>query len=156
MIRDCGVNDKLDCASDHLPIVTTLEYLITEPPRIVRRKYRDIDIKIFTSALQRGLPRGEHIESREDLDQVMNDITTAIQKAIEDTIPTVVICARSIPGFTDECREAIDEVKWAQRRWRSRPTESNLHELQQAKHHSKRNLPSKQRYTQRKSITGHR
>ena len=63
-----------------------------------------------------------------------NDITTAIQKAIEDTVPMVVMCARSIPGFTDKCKEAIDEVKWAQRRWGSRPTESNLHELQHAKH----------------------
>jgi Tfp pilus assembly protein PilN len=37
--------------------------------------------------------------------------TTAIQKAIEDTVPTAVICARLIPGFIDECKEAVDKVK---------------------------------------------
>jgi hypothetical protein len=42
---------------------------------------------------------------------VTNDITTAIQKAIEDTVTMVVICARSMPGFTDNFKEAIDEVK---------------------------------------------
>ena len=89
---------------------------------------------MFTQVLLRGLPKCQHIRSRIDLDQVTNNITTAIQKAIEDTIPTAIICARSIPGFTDERKDAIEEVKRAQRRWRSRPTESNLHELQQAKH----------------------
>ena len=129
MIRNCGVNNELDYASDHFPIATTLKYRTTEPPRVVRRKYKDVDIKMFTQALHRGLPSSQHIKSSKGLDQVPNDITTAIQKAIEDTVPTAVRCARSIPGFTDECKEAIDEVKWAQRRWRSRPTESNLHEL---------------------------
>jgi hypothetical protein len=33
-----------------------------------------------------------------------------IQKAIDDTVPTVVTCAGSIPGFT-EYRNAIDKVK---------------------------------------------
>jgi hypothetical protein len=37
MIRNCGVDDELDCASDHFPIVTTLEYLTTEPPKVVQR-----------------------------------------------------------------------------------------------------------------------
>ena len=113
MIRNCGVNKELDYASDHFPIATTLEYQTTEPPRVVRRKYKEVDIKVFAQALQRGLPSSRHIRTKEDLDQVTNDITKAIQKAIEDTIPTAVICARSIPGFTDECKEAIDEVKWA-------------------------------------------
>jgi hypothetical protein len=58
MIRDCGVNNKIDCASDYLLIVTTLEYLTTELLKVARKKYKDIDIKMFTCVLQKGLPRG--------------------------------------------------------------------------------------------------
>jgi hypothetical protein len=46
------------------------------------------------------------------LDQVTNDITTIIQKITKNTIPTVVIYTRSIPGFTDKYKETIDKVKW--------------------------------------------
>jgi hypothetical protein len=58
MIRDCGVNNEIDCASDHLSIVTTLEYLTTEPPKVARKKYKDMDIEMFTCVLQKGLLRG--------------------------------------------------------------------------------------------------
>lgn len=82
-----------------------------------------------------------------------SEIIAAIQKAIEDTVPTAVICARSIPGFTDECKDAIEEVKWAQRRWRSRPTESNLHELQQAKHTRARAISRANRDVHRERVS---
>jgi hypothetical protein len=134
MIRNCGVSNELDCVSDHFPIVTTLEYRTKEPAKVLRRKYKDMDIEIFTHTFQRRLPRCQYIRSRKDLDQVVNEITTAIQKTIEETVPMAVICPRSIPGFTDECKEAINEVKHAQRLWKSRPTDFNRHELQRAKH----------------------
>jgi hypothetical protein len=57
MIRDCGVNNKLDCVSDHLLIVTTLEYLTTELLKVAQKKYKDIDIEMFTCVLQKGLLR---------------------------------------------------------------------------------------------------
>jgi hypothetical protein len=93
-----------------------------------------MDVEIFTQVLQRGLPRCRQIRSREHLDQVINEITVAIQKAIDDTVPTALICPRSIPGFTDECREALDQVMRAQRRYNSRPTDFDQYELQKAKH----------------------
>ena len=57
IIRNCGVNKELDCASDHFPIATTLEYRTREPPMVVQRKYKDVDIEVFIQVLLRRLPK---------------------------------------------------------------------------------------------------
>jgi hypothetical protein len=48
MIRECRVSEELDYISDYFLIVTTLEYWTKEPSKILRRKYKDIDIERFT------------------------------------------------------------------------------------------------------------
>lgn len=134
MIRYCKVSHKLDCASDHLPIVTAFEYSTREPVEVKRRRFRDLDTEKkkveFRNTLYRELGPVRRIGSKKDLDQAINSMTAAIQKAIDQTVPTSTICPRSLPGFTEECREAIDEVKRAQRWWKAHPTTENLVEYQ--------------------------
>lgn len=135
MIRSCGIEHDLDYASDHLPITTALEYSLIEAPKTVRHKFKELNVEQFTSKLQRELSdyRSWPLASKKDLDWAVDKITSAIQNMIQTVVPKSVVCARSIPGFTDECREAIDEVKHTQRRWKRHPTEDNLREFQEAK-----------------------
>jgi hypothetical protein len=86
------VNKDLDCASDHLPIETNLEYSLSEAPQETRRKFRAMDEKekkVFTEVLRTELQpcRDRAIHTRKDLDQLIDNITTAIQTATE-TVPT--------------------------------------------------------------------
>jgi exonuclease III len=155
LIRQCGVEHQLDYASDHLPISTVIEYSIVDTPKITRRKFKDLDVERFTATLQGKLPERPQalILHRKDLDQMIDNITTAIQRTIEAVVPTTTVCARSIPGFTEECRDVIDDVKYTQRRWKSYPNEDNLRDFQEAKQRRAKVVAKANRDTHRDKVS---
>jgi exonuclease III/ribonuclease HI len=155
MIRRCGIQHALDSASDHLPIETVIECPLIEAPLQVRRKFKDMDVEAFSTALRRKLPRcpQHQLHHKSELDQLMVEITGAIQEAIEETIPSVAVCARSIPGFTVECREAINTVKYTQRRWKNHPNEDNLQGFQEAKQARARAIAKANREAHRDKVS---
>jgi hypothetical protein len=102
-------------ASDHVPIETVL--MINHTPALTptRRDYRKTDIELFRKTLVPLLPEIGIVASQGDFDNVMVQVTAVFQTAAEDVYPETKIVPRSIPGFDEECREAIDKVKHTQR-----------------------------------------
>ena len=133
----CKIDKKLDYQSDHLPIATSLICQAPKAPETTRRLFKKTDRKQFTRVLANNLPCVTQIPTEGKLDETVEAVIQALQLAVEASTPEAKICPRSIPVFTDECRDAIQEVKRAQRRWKNWGGEENWEELLRAKQHRK-------------------
>jgi hypothetical protein len=96
-----------------------------------------MNVLLFENTLRDMMPQFGTIDTREEMDRVVEEITTALQIAIVKSTLVSRITPRSVLGFTDECRYAIDEAKGTQRRWKRSGLEEDLIEFQQAKQHRK-------------------
>lgn len=134
----CKIDNRLDYQSDHLPIATILPGRPQEAPERRRRLFQQTDVRQFTNALTSHLPCITSITTEGQLDETVYRVSTALQNAIEESTPEARICPRSIPGFNDDCRNAIQEVKRAQRRWKNWGGDEYWEELLQAKRHRKK------------------
>ena len=57
------------------------------------------------------------IETPEQLDQVVKDLTAAIASAIEESTPLGTILARSKAGFNKDCKEVQIETRRLKKRY---------------------------------------
>ena len=132
-VIECRVIQSLNHHSDHLPIGTHINTRVQMAEEGRKRQFLKTDTRAFQSVFTKQLPRTRYISTAAKLDGVVEDITRAMQAAIEASTPEVRICARSIPGFTDECKEAIQACKRAQRKWKAWGDEQSYQEYLDAK-----------------------
>ena len=85
-----------DHGSDHKPVETILNLQPCPygPEAQQQYTYKNTDWKIFKQKLQSYLPNLDHLETptAETVDKLANDISTAIQRATQETTPQVDIC----------------------------------------------------------------
>ena len=129
----CKVRPDLDFASDHMPILTSFYLQATLAPPKLKRQFRKLDAQLLTETLRNCMPPIGVLETSTDMDTTVDALTAALQNAIERAIPASKVTAQSMPGFTAECRDAIDQVKRTQRQWKRTGLEDDLIEFQQAK-----------------------
>jgi len=133
----CNIDSDLDYNSDHLPVSTSIDLRLNRAQVAERRLFQKIDSEQFARVLSNHLPRISRLQTKEDLDNTVAQLTDALQAAINASVPTARIGPRSIPGFTEECRESIKEVKRARRRLDTWGGEENHRELADAVRHRK-------------------
>jgi hypothetical protein len=141
-------------ASDHIPVETVLLYNHTLTPNRTGKDFKKTDEKLFLETLTSLLPSTVNIVTRADLDGAVKETIRAIQTAVDITIPDRVISLKSVPGFNEDCKEAIAEVKRTQRRWlKPESTEEDLIEFQTVKRRRKQVIATAQRNIHRKKVS---
>ncbi|KAJ5096493.1 hypothetical protein NUU61_005849 [Penicillium alfredii] len=102
--------------SDHLPIQSEFNTLLTTKGAIPRRNWKELDIDKLCSTLSpllANLPPAQ--QNAEGIDAVVGQFVKAIQTAVDASTPWSKPTALSRPGFTQECRQLQKEAHRAQR-----------------------------------------
>jgi Endonuclease-reverse transcriptase len=102
----CEVRKDLDHQSDHLPVVTTImtEVEVCKPAE--QRQWQRTNQDIFRHILKRVLPLPTPLSSEEEIDRRVQELVTAITKAIKASTPVARPSTKSISGWTQECKDA--------------------------------------------------
>ncbi len=136
-VSTCRIREDLDMASDHMPIETVFLINHSRTPVRNRRDFKTMDIETFTKAITPLLPTNTDIKAVTtpgDLDRITEQVITAVQTAGTAATVEKTYTERSVPGFTPECRIAIDEVKKANsRRSKTGATALDFIDYQKAK-----------------------
>ena len=108
-------------SSDHYPIETTFNLRTIEQPTAEKRRFRKTNTALLRDHMKQELDRmpRNHLRNEEEVDEFVTYITTAIQRSIEVSTPTIHICKYSMPGFDEECKEAVMEANRLHRRHQS-------------------------------------
>jgi exonuclease III len=153
-IDTCRTRPDLDMASDHIPVETVLLINHTPTENKIRKDFRKTDEELFLNTLTPLLPQAINIVTKADLDAAVEQTVSAIQAAAAASTPDRIITLKSVPGFTEDCKEAIQAVKRTQRRWnRVGSTERDLIEFQAAKRQRKKAISAAQRDIHRKKVS---
>ena len=113
------VNEDMEVASDHIPIITRLW---GNPSHAMVRRVRDwsrVDWEAFRYALISRLGRCPQtpLESPAEVDRAVSFLTEGIQGTIAACVPVKRICPLSKPGWTPEITELRNKVKVTRRWW---------------------------------------
>lgn len=106
-----GINKELDHDSDHLPISTALDISIPNADKVPRKNWKKLDGEAYIKALKEALPPLRRPATKTALDRYVEEVVTAIQRAIEKAVPQTRISSESGEGWNEECREVLAEAK---------------------------------------------
>ncbi|KMU78439.1 hypothetical protein CISG_07443 [Coccidioides immitis RMSCC 3703] len=112
----CGVREDLDHQSDHLPIATTIMVEVEADIAPEKCLWQQMDKDIFRVTLESTLPQPSALQTEGEIDQLTEQIVSCITRAIETSTPKARPCERSMPGWTQECKDAVTQARRL-RRW---------------------------------------
>ena len=133
----CRTADELEQSSDHLPITTWLQTGSapeTQPTR-QRRAWAMMDNEKFDTIYRseiEGLDNRQ-LQTREDIEEIVTDLTQAIHRAIDGSTPWSRPCSYSKPWWTPECQEVVHQTRRLRRVFTRTQTEEAWQEYLQAK-----------------------
>lgn len=114
------VSEQLESSSDHLPICTQLALT----PRVQadqspRPQWKSTNWAQFKVHLERELQdqTQPHLDTRQGIDQRVDQITEAIQATVKAHIPTAKPSQFAKGYWTRECSQAVKEARRARRVW---------------------------------------
>ena len=139
-VTQCDTAPELQNGSDHYPIHTSIAF---QPELAENRedwKYKDADWELFQEALGERVLRVNQIRSQAQIDFLAEDITKAIQHALNLAVPKLRRSPRMRPGWSEECSEVIRNVRRAERRFRASGDPQDLQEYKAAENLKKRTL----------------
>lgn len=128
----CRTSSSSDCHSYHKPIRTVINLSTTEPALQARQNWNKIDTEKLQARLAVKLqepvtlypPSGRTWDQTKDgIDQQIDDIIDAIQDAIEWSTPFINMSPYTRPGFTAECKEAQKVARKLKKKWQKLGTE---------------------------------
>ena len=118
-VTHCDIAPQLQNGSDHYPIHTSIAFQPELTEDRMEWKYKEADWETFRYALKKRMLRVDKIRSQAQIDFFAEDITRAIQQALNETVPKLRRSPKMRPGWTEECSEAIHNAKRAERRYKS-------------------------------------
>ncbi|RFU33141.1 hypothetical protein B7463_g3176, partial [Scytalidium lignicola] len=127
------VEKRLDHASDHLPVATMIDIEPRAPPATLKKAFTKLDPELLKRAVKENLPEVQDICTTAEVDLAVAKIIETLNKGIEESVPKVKITRFSRPGFDDNAKDAIRELKKANRRKQLNPTADNFKAFQEAK-----------------------
>lgn len=100
-------------ASDHYPIETIFNLNTTAQRTGQLRQFKKTNANILFQAMTQELNSHSSwlARTKEEADQSFEQLLGAINRSIEKAVPIAKICERSMPGFNEECKEAVRRVK---------------------------------------------
>lgn len=81
------INKELDHDSDHLPISTTLDMSVPNADKAPRKNWKRLDGETYAKALKEALPPLRRPATKTALDRYVEEVITAIQRAIKKAVP---------------------------------------------------------------------
>ena len=106
----------MDHDSDHFPIETRLDVSIKPAGPIKRPCYDRTDKKILQENLSANIPCIPTNQHPATLDQFVDSLVAALNKAIEVSTPNTTVSMHATPGFTEECKNACTATTQQRRR----------------------------------------
>ena len=141
-LERCILRPSLCHDSDHLPTETVLR--LAPPLEAVKehKQWERVDPDRFRDMLDMSLPDppDQPLDTEEEVDGFAERITEAIGEAIRVAVPVAISSQKyERPGFTPECKAAVEAAKAARVRVRRRPGDEELQEeYRQARQKKKR------------------
>ncbi|KAI1002568.1 hypothetical protein K3495_g5639 [Podosphaera aphanis] len=106
------------------------------PPQWKKADWNKVNTKLAAKLLE--LKRGNFfLDPKEAIDQRVSSITKAIQKIIQENIPTAKPSKFTKPYWISQCSEAVREIRKAKRNWKTYGTEESWIEYQKASNKKK-------------------
>lgn len=105
------VDRSLDHDLDHLLISTTLDLAVQRLEKRLRKDWKRLDKKLYTTTLRRSLHPLRRLLTKTALDAYTGEVTSAIQDAIQKAVPETVPSSHARAGWTEECRAVLAETK---------------------------------------------
>ena len=122
----CGLYDPLNIHSDHYPIMTTFELGTKQTQPLTKYNWSKINETHLRRELSRAILGSQIIQDFvnkevpvrwEGIDKMTAEIVDTIQEAVLLSTLRLRVSPHSKPGFTSECKEAVQA---ANRCWRQR------------------------------------
>jgi len=133
----CDVANDMDNDSDHLPVRTVLN-LSVAPKEIKQARIWDkMNEELLLRILRSELPTPHTSESRDEIDHTATLVSIALQQAIEAAVPLSRGSPRSVPGWTDECKEIQMECRRLKRRHQTTRDPSDWNEYKRVRNRKK-------------------
>jgi hypothetical protein len=133
----CDVANDMDNDSDHLPVRTVLDLSLAPKEIKQARVWNKINEELLVRVLRSELPIPHTPGSREEIDHTAALISIALQQAIEAAVPLSRGCLRSVPGWTDECKEIQMECRRLKRRHQITRNSSDWDEYKRVRNRKK-------------------
>ena len=104
----CKIAEDFDHDSDHQPILSEWTLQMIDKPADSRRLLAKMDCVLLIKTLQENLASISPLSSKtaKELDEKVISLVEAIDTAMDASIPRSKLCARSIPGFDEDCKDA--------------------------------------------------
>ena len=152
-ILKCEVRKGLDHDSDHYPIETVLG--IGSNPATPRkmRAWKKLNDKTFRATLKANLHNDMNLDSPQLIDSAMDNLTQALQSAIELSTPWLKVSPHSKSYWTERCTEAVKAARRARRHHTRDSTEESKLEYQRCLTHKKKTLRRHKSEEHRKRVT---
>ncbi|EDN05434.1 predicted protein, partial [Histoplasma mississippiense (nom. inval.)] len=134
----CGLREDLDHQSDHQPIAITIMTAVEtcDPPD--QWQWQRTNTQTLELELQRNLPHPTVLDSEASVDHRVQGLVHAITRAIDASTPKAKPSDRSIPGWTQECKEAQRTARRLRRRYQRTRLESDWEAYCQARNYKGR------------------
>ena len=128
MIVRCEVDVYLQPpCTDHFPIVTILDLPQNRVEPVLTRNFRTADWESFVEGLQENLvkiPLPTNLESEEEVQKAVKDLTSVLQQTIEDRIPVSKPCPHSKRWWNSELqalKKKLNKLSKESLRYRALP-----------------------------------
>ncbi len=136
----CDTVPELQNGSDHYPIHSSFAFQ-PEPAEFREEwKYKDADWEAFQGTLEERILRIDKIHTQAQIDFFAEDITQAIQQALNQAVPKLRRSPKMRPGWNKECSEVIRNVRKAEKRYRGSGDPRDLEEYKALENLKKRTL----------------
>ncbi|RFU23573.1 hypothetical protein B7463_g12765, partial [Scytalidium lignicola] len=120
-------------ANQRIKVATKINIEPNPPPVVYKKAFKQLDAKLLATVVREQLPTIQDLISPAEIDSAVAGIIKALNKGIEEAVPEAKITQFSRPGFTSDVKEAIRNLKNANRRKQRYPTEENFKAFQEAR-----------------------
>ena len=130
------IEEHLHSTSDHETISLTVPDSSSHPYPKGRLKYNAINQELFCQTLSKEIEGQEAFP--QDVNLMAEQLTKAIQRALEVSTPRTLVGAKGAPWWTTECKEAAQHYRQARRSRGPQCATQEKHQLRKATRAAKR------------------
>ena len=151
----CKVDARLDYDSDHLPIAIAIDWSWqpTTPSR--RRLWAKTKLSVLRQAVEDGLPGvpdAMELRNNDSIDGCVHSIIVALNAGIDASTPWSNPSPRSVPGFSQECKDTCAEAQRLRRRWQQTRLDDDYEAYREARNRKGRHIRKTLRSTYRQRV----
>lgn len=123
----CKIAEDFDHSLDHQPILSEWTLQMIDKSTDSRRLLAKIDRVLLIKTLQENLASILPLSSKtaKELDEKVISLVEAINITINTFIPKAKLCARSILGFGEDCKDAQMGTRRLKKIWKKKGTEDS-------------------------------